>query len=463
MTAEDSTPQERHDGFGASPSRRESATAQEPEMFGVLDRRAGLLGSDWAGGHDGVTVRTGLLRPFTGVLGPWQPSTEGPLPRLSFLALPWLVREVHTTERERVVREERTTERTLPTEATPETTTVHRLLRTDEGESHEATATPRNEHDDAAATRTGEVPTEVTRTTETLRDVLRWRPVLIDRPAPWSRVEDRSDGIGTTPGTEPPTTRRAFRAIPEARANARGADGAGASERAGVEERTGRRIRTVDRSRIGVAVRTPAGSRGSTTRTSGIGAPADRRPSTGTRRPALLAGRASMTLRHPWNPHRNGIDGPAEGRGRVAGVDHRAESPTTATDAVPNPPVETDADSGPTPDDEVVSPVRLAYRRADGGGTVTTGGAPTPAAGTALREPVAGDPTAPSPVDARSLGASTTEEPSDAGGSPLVGRDGPPENPTSPFASFPSTEAAVEHVHREIERRLRIERERRGL
>jgi hypothetical protein len=40
---------------------------------------------------------------------------------------------------------------------------------------------------------------------------------------------------------------------------------------------------------------------------------------------------------------------------------------------------------------------------------------------------------------------------------------GRPTAPVSPFASFRDTEAAIDHVYREIERRRRIERERRGL
>jgi hypothetical protein len=405
----------------------------------------------WSGLLD-ATGRTGerpsspvVLRPFTGVLGPWQPSIETLTPRLSFLALPWLVREVHTTERERIVSKEPTTGRTLPAEAPPETTTVRRLLRADEGESRDATATPRDERDDTAAARADEVSTEATRTAETLREVLRWCPVLVDRPSPPDRVGDRPDEPGATVGTEPSIVRRDFRASIGVGARVSGSEGGDSGERPGPEVRAGPRSPAADVSRTDTAVRRPGGSRRMPARPPGTGVAAIHRWPTGTARPALRAEGSPTVLRRPWDPIRSGTDAAdrrVRARGSTAGVD--------------------DVDH-PSPDRGSTGPPRLAYRRADGGGTAASSGVPTPPGGTALREPVAGDPTAPGPVNARPLAASTTGGQGDADSTALVGRDAPPQNSTSPFASFPDTDTAIDHVYREIERRWRIDRERRGL
>ena len=419
---------------------------------------SGLLGeTDTATGRTRVR---GHRRPFAGVLGPWRPSVDGPPPRLSFLVLPWPVREIRTTER--VVREGRTGERSPPADATPGTTTVRRLLRTDEGERSDGPVVRRGEYETTAP-----ADGTVAGTAETLREVLRWRPVPGIGPAP-------SDRTGDPPGTGPSGLRLPLRTTPAGRAGDRGADRTGAGGGRAGTDGCGSGAGTTAEPRGGTTEPTPPGDRQPWPLAVGEST-GDRWP-TGRVRSPVLAGDAPTVLHPPGGTHRSEAGAPARGRSGESSAERpegtsradRGERTEPTLDGVsavsPGRGVGPSAVDLPAPRRAAPDPVRLAYRRADAGIGRAIRGTGTSPGGAARAVATAGVRT---PPDARPLGTpSATGRPGVTDETVPGRRDAPAgasHSPRSPFASFPDADAAVEFVYREIERRWRVERERRGL
>lgn len=180
-----------------------------------------------------------------------------------------------------------------------------------------------------------------------------------------------------------------------------------------------------------------------------------------------------MMLRRPWDPTRYGTDA-ADVRESTAGsrvVDrYGSAEPDQTFDGSPDPLPGRDERSGavdfPTRDRGSTGPARIAYRRADVGTGGAIRAAGTSSALTALSASATGGSTQTPARPLAALGASEATERSGPTAEAATERreaPAPTGAPTPPFASFPSTEAAVDHVYREIERRWRIERERRGL
>lgn len=437
MTGEDSTRGDRNRTSGAQPGR-EPGVQPDGAVFGVLERRVGLLGFEPADAPPGTTGRTDVLPPFTGVLGPWRPAVDELPLRLSFLALPWLVREVHTTER--VVPEERRPGSPLPGDATPETTTASRLLRAGPG------AEPPFESDEPSTSRSGDaIVGPTSQSVKTLREVLRWRPVLVDRPArPGERDRTAHDGTAASTPFGVPTTLRTIgdRGRPDASGAGREA---GRPPGRGGHEVSSAPARGVRRPTVGFApARSGTGVLGghdrprlgdrSTTR----GVTSDDEP--GVRSPS----RTGVGWGREYGTSSHDTPGPV---GRFERPELTfAERPVTAT---------------------------VTDGRPDGTGPGTRSpsspGAPVDAGagrGTLTYHRVGVGP--PETSQSRGLDGLASPRAADSDrGSPTRNGDTRPshdtgDTPSSPFASFPDTEAAIDHVYHEIERRWRIERERRG-
>lgn len=462
-----------------------------------------VAGGGWTGMLDDRSVMTptpGLLRPFVGVLGSWRPATGGPPPKLSFLSLPWLLREreVHTTEL--ITTERHETERTPSTDLTPETTTVYRLLRDSNGGDRET----RPRRDDSGTTGDPRSRTPDSDTTPRhaadLREVLAWHPVLVDP----SMFPGRTGGEPTdrTGSIEPTPVDRTLRSV----ARRERPDDGGIERAEGTDAAAGstenRRVGREPRTAVGAADRADLGTG---TAPVGIarpwlpraGTPEEIRRRTGTGRsasgfrPRLSTGPTPTVLARLGPEPRAGtveqprVDGsasasgsPARGTpdspgGRSGPNWGTAADDATAPGAVERPalilpggpsgPGEVDGRPGPIggdvgrsgpASDDGNAPVTLTYRDAGARDSGTR-----QATRTAERRR----------TDSVALGASrdgaesAVEAPSETATGPATDRPDTAAAPASPFASFPDTDAAIDHVYREIERRWRIDRERRGL
>lgn len=417
---------------------------------------------------DGAT-RVGTLRPFSGVLGAWQPTVEGLPLRLSFLSLPWLVRELHTADRtasERTVAEAPRADPTRSGDTTPRNTTVSRLIRS----GTDAAVTPSSDHENPT-TGPSDDPTvgPVPRTGGRLRDVLRWRPVLLDRPTPTERTGDDPGGSDATVSTEPPAVPRRFRTAHET-------ERADAPRPARTTARTGDGPEpTTDRADARGARETPAGSRSGWPASPPISVDA-RRP-TGGFRPTLLAADVPTVLhRSRYRPPDGDLPGhgrsgspatalpddsgaPADGLAPVDGTGLPALTLPGGA-AVSPPPTESTASPGSGRGRALIyrhtNYPHAAARAADGRRQDGGPGTGPPAWGDRRPTPPEAVPPVDTPATGRSRpteGSVPAERPRETGGA---------DTPTSPFASFADSEAVVDHLYREFERRWRIERERRG-
>ena len=416
---------------------------------------------------------TGVLRSFTGVLGAWRPSVEGLPLRLSFLSLPWLVRERHTADRTagRTAAGAPQADPTSWGDPTPEATTVSRLLRW----GTDAPVTPSSDHG-GSTTGPSDDPTvgSSPRTEGRLRDVLRWRPVLVDRPTPTERLRDDPLGNDGAASREPPSVPRRFRTATDT-------ERADAPRPTRTTARTDGRAgsdgpdTTTDRADDGGARETPARIRSAW--------PASPRTSVGPRRPTdgfrpTLPAAGVPTLLH-LSRHR-APDGDHPGH-------RRSGPPATAPPDGSRAP-----DGGLAPADGTVRPALtlpggaagsppstepLASAGAERGRPLIYRHTASPnaaAPGASARRQDDGPATGLSSSDGRRPTPPETVPPVDT---PATGRSRPADRsvpaarshgagdadtPTSPFASFADSEAVVDHLYREFERRWRIERERRG-
>jgi hypothetical protein len=467
---------------------RSDSGAGRSDRDGSVDPLRPVVRHGWSGllgGDGGIESRPehrlgpGVLAPFSGVLGPWVPSVEGVPLRLSFLSLPWLVhRAVRTTER--VDSTDRPAERSGDPR-TPETTTVSRLLRAG-----------------------GPVKIARSNTDTVLREVLRWRPGSVD----FSPV---SGGTATSRAGRSRTARAALPAVPRTLWSNRGAVVTGDRETAsddddgGVHHGTDRReSRTAPTSEGPSSVGSEPSPEASTG-TGPVWSVGERRspglsPSTDRFRPmhaavaaresgrraragegeGLPPGERTDTARpvSPGNrPRRSWGDGrepsPVTGGDRTSfpgplvaprsGVGRVAEAVAGAS--TPHPP------AGETDRAGVGMSSPLVYRQ--GGATSEpVDGRVGPAWATQERPsvrpggvPVGDTSTADAPngsVEGTPPGRWVAEEGA-YGGRDASGADRTRDTPVSPFASFPDADAVVDHLYYELERRQRIERERRGL
>ncbi|MEF8841161.1 MAG: hypothetical protein V5A62_05990 [Haloarculaceae archaeon] len=433
------------------------------------------------------------------------------MPRLSFLALPWLVREREIRTTERVTTERVETGTTPSTDRTPETTTVYRLLRDADGSPRR----PRPRRDDSEATGEPSSGTPDSDTTPSdgadLRGVLAWHPILIDGSTFAGRIGD--EPTDRTVSTEPTPVAWTLRSFDHGERpgdggveRAGGTDAAaGATEnrRVGREPRTA--VETADRADLGtstapVGIARPwlpdAGTPGETRRGTGIGRSAlgiRPRLSTGPT-PTVLARLGPGSRAGPVEPLLVGGSASASGTpargtpdpagGRSGPTPGTAADDATAPGAVERPalilpggqsgPGEIDGRPGPTggdigragpASDDGTGPLTLTYRDAgarDGGvrGVTRTPGRrrvdpsapPTAATAESVGQNGSMGRAGGSVEDATATGTGSTTDP-----------HGKSRVPDVPFASFPDTDAAIDHVYREIERRWRIDRERRGL